>query len=77
MSRAEETVRGAAPNVDYRDRDVETPFDRDTDERRIVCCYCCTCEATETLLVEAGRTRPWEHERRNPTHVIDYWREDR
>lgn len=76
MSRAEETVRGAAPNVDTGEIDPTTPFDRDTDERRIIGCYCCTCEATETLLVEAGRTRPWEHAEENPTHVIDYWRED-
>lgn len=76
MSRAEETVWGAAPNADLRERSQETPFDCDTDKRRIIVCYCCTCEATETLLVQAGRTRPWEHERQHPTHVIDYWRED-
>jgi hypothetical protein len=75
MSRSQRVV-GAAPNVDLRDADSTTPFDRDTDERRVISCYCCTCEATETLLVEAGRTRRWEHDRSNPSHVVEYWRED-
>lgn len=57
MSRTEETARGTASNVDYRDRDPTTPFDCDTDERRIIACYCCTCEATATILVKPGRTR--------------------
>jgi hypothetical protein len=76
MSRAEETVRGAAPNVDTREIDAETPFDRDTDDRRVIGCYCCSCERTATILAEPGRTREWEHAGRHPTHVIDYWRED-
>jgi len=75
MSGARRVV-GAAENVDLREADDETPFDRDTDSRRVIACYCCTCEASETLLVEAGRTRRWEHERSNPSHVIEYWRED-
>jgi len=75
MSRSQETVRGAAPNVDLRQRDPTTPFDRDTDERRIINCYCCSCEATATILAEPGRTRKWEHAASHPTHVIDYWRD--
>ena len=75
MSRAGETIREAAPNVDSREIDPTTPFDCDTDERRVIGCYCCTCEATATILAEPGRTREWEHAARHLTHVIDYWRE--
>ena len=76
MSRSQRVV-GAAENVDAGAATREpTPFDRDTDARRVISCYCCTCEASETLLVEAGRTRRWEHDRSNPSHVAEYWRED-
>ena len=75
MSRSQR-VAGAAPNVDLREASDETPFDRDTDARRVIACYCCTCEASETPLAEPGRTRRWEHDRSNPSHVVEYWRED-
>jgi hypothetical protein len=76
MSRSERVV-GAAENVDAGAAAREpTPFDRDVDERRVVGCYCCTCEASTTLLVETGRTRRWEHDVQHPSHVVDYWRED-
>jgi hypothetical protein len=47
-------------------------FDRDVDERRVIVCYCCTCEASATLLVEPGRTRRWEHDEQHQSHVVDY-----
>ena len=70
-----EAAHGTAPNVDLRDADERTPFD-DDGEYRIIECYCCTCEESATILAEAGRTRCWEHDERNASHVIDYWRED-
>ena len=76
MSHAEETVRGAAPNVDTREMDPQAPHDRDTVDRRLIGCYCRSREGTATILAEPGRTREWEHADRHPTHVIDYWRED-
>ena len=75
MSRNQRVV-GAAENVDLREAEDVTPFDRDVDERRVIACYCCTCEDSATLLVEPGRTRRWEHDEQHPSHVIDYWRED-
>jgi len=69
-------VVGSAENVDLREAEDVTPFDRDVDERRVIGCYCCTCEASTTLLVEPGRTRRWVHDVANPSHVVDYWRED-
>ena len=75
MSRSQRVV-GAAENVDLREASLTTPFDRDTDARRVIACYCCTCEESETLLIEAGRTRRWEHAISNPSHVVEYWRED-
>ena len=75
MSRSERVV-GAAENVDLRETDDVTPFDRDVDERRVISAYCCTCEASETILAESGRTRRWEHDELNASHVVDYWRED-
>lgn len=76
MSRAEETVRGAAPNVDLREASDVTPFDRDRDERRIIECTCLTCEAATTIYAEPGRTRRWTHEEQHASHVIEYWRID-
>ncbi|WP_311171782.1 hypothetical protein [Halobellus ordinarius] len=75
MSRAEETAVGAAPNVDLRGPTDPTPFDRDTDARRIIDCECLTCDAAETIYAEAGRTRRWEHDIGNPSHVVEYRRE--
>ncbi|MDQ2054306.1 hypothetical protein [Halobellus sp. H-GB7] len=75
MSRSERVV-GAAENVDLREADDVTPFDRDVDERRVISAYCCTCEKSTTILAESGRTRRWEHDELNASHVVDYWRED-
>lgn len=66
---------GTAPNVDLREADDRTPFD-DDGEHRVIACYCCTCETSATVLAEPGRSHEWEHARRHPTHVVDYWRED-
>ena len=69
------TAVGAASNVDMGKIDSTTPFD-DGDEYRVISCYCCTCETSATVLAEPGRTHEWEHARRHPNHVVDYWRED-
>jgi hypothetical protein len=69
-------VVGAAENVDLREAADVSSFDRDVDERRVIACYCCTCEESATLLVEPGRTRRLEHGEQHPSHVVDYWRED-
>jgi hypothetical protein len=66
---------GTAPNVDLREADDRTPFD-DDGQRRIISCCCCTCEESATVLAEPGRSHEWEHARRHPTHVVDYWRVD-
>lgn len=76
MSRAEETVHGAAPNVDLRERDEETPFEIDTDTRRVIDCVCLTCAAEATIYAEAGRTHEWEHALQNRSHVVEYVRTD-
>jgi hypothetical protein len=76
MSRAEETVRGAAPNVDTREIASTTPFDRDTDERRVIGCVCLTCAEEATIYAEAGRSHEWEHAIQNRSHVVEYVRTD-
>jgi hypothetical protein len=76
VSRAEETVRGAAPNVDLREKSDETPFDRDTDSRRVIDCVCLTCAEEATIYAEAGRTHEWEHAISNRSHVVEYVRTD-
>ncbi|WP_256289633.1 hypothetical protein [Halobellus inordinatus] len=75
MSRSERVV-GAAENVDLREADDVTPFDRDVDDRRVIPAYCCTCEKSTTIPAESGRTRRWEYEELNASHVVDYWKED-
>ncbi|WP_256288227.1 hypothetical protein [Halobellus inordinatus] len=49
---------------------------RDVDDRRVISAYCCTCEKSTTILAEPGRTRRWEHDDLNASHVVDYWRGD-
>ncbi|MEZ3163048.1 hypothetical protein ABNG03_01300 [Halorubrum sp. RMP-47] len=51
------------------------PHEVDVDERRILSTYCRTCEETATQLLEVGDSDPWEHDDKNPSHVVDYWRE--
>lgn len=54
------------------------PYTEDVDERRVFEVDCQACGASATVLFEAGRTRPWEHdERTDATHNVDYWRVDR
>jgi len=76
MSRSQETVRGVAPNVDLRERDSETPFEADTDERRVIDCVCLTCAEEATIYAIAGRTHEWEHAIQNRSHVVEYVRTD-
>lgn len=76
MSRAGETIREAAPNVDSREIDPTTPFDCDTDERRVIDCVCLTCAEEATIYAEGGRTREWEHAIGNRSHVVEYVRTD-
>jgi len=65
---------GAAENASLGDRGAE-PYECDTDERRIISAYCCTCEAETTLYLEVGDSEPWEHDVAHPSHVVDYWRD--
>ena len=74
MARSESVV-GAAENVDMRGQSEPEPYEVDVDERRVVSAYCCTCEATTTMLLEVGDSDPWEHDEKNASHVVDYWRE--
>jgi len=60
--------------LEVGDRGAE-PYECDTDERRIISAYCCTCEAETTLYLEVGDSEPWEHDAAHPSHVIDYWRD--
>lgn len=76
MKQQEITAIGTADNVDLSERDPITPLEKNVDERRVVSCYCCTCEESETILAEVGRNRKWEHDANNPTHVVEYHRED-
>ncbi|OYR88659.1 hypothetical protein DJ71_04870 [Halorubrum sp. E3] len=70
-----ERVVGSADNVDMSGPSETEPYERDTDERRVVSCYCCTCEETATLLLEVGESAPWEHDEKHASHVVEYWRE--
>ncbi|QHS17224.1 hypothetical protein GWK26_08755 [haloarchaeon 3A1-DGR] len=71
-------VVGAAENVDAGAAAAEPePYHRDIDERRVIACYCCTCEASKTMLLEVGDSDPWEHDELNATHEVEYWRVDR
>ena len=74
MARRERVV-GAAENVDVRGPSEPEPYEVDVDERRVVSAYCCTCEATTTMLLEVGDDSAWEHDEKHPSHTIDYWRE--
>ncbi|TKX35130.1 hypothetical protein EXE51_15760 [Halorubrum sp. CGM5_25_10-8B] len=74
MARSERVV-GAAENVDMRGPSKPEPYEVDVDERRVVSAYCCTCEATTTMLLEVGDDSPWEHDEKHASHVVDYWRE--
>lgn len=55
--------------------DSPEPYEVDVDERRVVSAYCCTCEATMTMLLEVGDDSPWEHDTKHASHQVDYWRE--
>ncbi|EMA64654.1 hypothetical protein [Halorubrum lipolyticum] len=70
-----ERVVGAAENVDKRGPSDLDPYEVDTDERRVVSAYCCTCEETATLLLEVGDDSPWEHDKKHASHTVEYWRE--
>ena len=70
-----ERVVGAADNVDMSGPSETKPYETDLDERRVVSAYCCTCEATTTMLLEVGDESPWEHDASNASHVVEYWRE--
>ena len=70
-----ERVVGAADNVDMSGPSDPEPYEQDLDERRVVSAYCCTCEATTTMLLEVGDDSPWEHDAEHASHVVEYWRE--
>jgi len=78
MSRAPvDEAHGTAPNVALGDDSEPTPFEVDRNSHRVIVAHCCSCPAHETILAEPGRTREWEHARRNPRHIVDYHREDK
>lgn len=68
-------VVGGAENVDMSGQSEPEPYETDVEERRVVSAYCCTCEATTTMLLEVGDDSPWEHDLEHASHVVDYWRE--
>jgi hypothetical protein len=70
-----ERVVGAAANVDMSGPSHPEPYEQDLDERRVVSAYCCTCEATTTMLLEVGDSDPWEHDAEHASHLVEYWRE--
>lgn len=72
MARSKRVV-GAAKNVDMSGPSEPKPYE--VDERRVVSAYCCTCEATTTMLLEVGDDSAWEHDEKHASHVVDYWRE--
>ena len=74
MTRSEHVV-GAAENVDMRGPSEPEPYEVDVDERRVVSAFCCTCEATTTMLLEVGDDSAWEHDEKHASHQVDYWRE--
>ena len=65
----------AIEDVEQSRDDSPEPYEVDVDERRVVSAYCCTCEATTTMLLEVGDDSPWEHDEQHASHVVDYWRE--
>ncbi|WP_058365735.1 hypothetical protein [Haloparvum sedimenti] len=56
---------------------VRAPYERDPDRPRAFVCTCLTCREKQRVLFEAGRTRPWEHDSANASHVVEYRRIDR
>lgn len=70
-----ERVVGEADNVDMSGPSEPEPYELDIDERRVVSAYCCTCEATATLLLEVGDDSRWEHDAQHASHVVEYCRE--
>ena len=70
-----ERVVGAAENVDMRGPSDPEAYETDLDERRVLYCTCLTCKETATLLLEVGEDSPWEHDEKNASHQVEYWRE--
>ncbi|OYR72358.1 hypothetical protein [Halorubrum ezzemoulense] len=75
MSKTSNVV-GAADNVDKRGSTGRPPVLDAVDEHRIVEVTCLTCGLEDQLMLEPGRTRPWEHDASNASHVVEYWRSD-
>ena len=65
----------AIEDVENSGDDSPEPYAVDVDERRVIECYCCTCEEEATMLLEVGDDSAWEHDEKHPSHVVDYWRE--
>lgn len=70
-------VVGAAPNVDKRGSTGRPAVLDRADEHRIVEVTCLTCGREDQLLLEPGRTRPWEHDAQEASHVVEYYEEGR
>lgn len=69
--RNDETVVGAAPNVDLRGkREVEDAADRR--RHRIYEVTCLSCDHSERIHVEPGETRFVDHDEQNAAHVVEY-----
>lgn len=70
-------VRGAAANVDLTERDSRQVYEKDVAENRVIEATCQRCGASETLLMEAGRSRALEHdEATDASHFVHYRRVD-
>jgi len=65
-----EEVRKSQP-----DTSEPEPYETNTDKRRVISAFCATCEETTTLLMEVGDDSPWEHDEKNASHQVEYWRE--
>jgi len=79
MASSPSNVLGAGDGTDLREKDAAEwrPYLVDVDERRVFEADCHACDASATVLFEAGRTRPWEHdEATDASHYVDYWRVD-
>lgn len=77
MASKQSAVRGAAANVDLTERDRRMVYERNVDENRVIEATCQRCGASETIYMEAGRSRAWEHDlETDASHFVHYRRVD-
>lgn len=77
MASKHSAVRGAAPNVDLAERDQRAVYEKDVDEPRVIEATCQRCGESQTIYMEAGRSRKWEHDAEtDASHFVHYRRVD-